>query len=121
METVALIVQVVIALGLLNVWLLRFGKPTEYRGGDAKNMKQEFAVYGLPGWTVGIVGGLKILFAVMLLAGIWRPALVQPAAIGIAVLMVGAIAMHLKVSDPPKKSLPAAGLLLLSLFLVFGA
>lgn len=48
------IIQLVIALGILNVWLLRFGKTTAWRGGAAKNMKEEFAVYGLPSWSVGV-------------------------------------------------------------------
>ena len=118
-EWIVDIVQLIVALGLLNVWLVRFKKPTSWRGGDAKNMKQEFAAYGLPSWSVGVVGFLKVTFAVMLIAGIWRPDLVRPAAIGTAVLMVGAIAMHFKVGDPPKKSLPAAGILLGCLIAAF--
>ena len=46
------IIQIVIALGILNVWLLRFGKPSAWRGGDAQNMVQEFRVYGLPTWSM---------------------------------------------------------------------
>ena len=34
-------IQLVIALGLLNVWLLRFHKSTAYRGGEAKNLIEE--------------------------------------------------------------------------------
>jgi uncharacterized membrane protein YphA (DoxX/SURF4 family) len=107
--------QVVIALGLLNVWLLRTGKPSPWRGGGAANMREEFAAYGLPAWAPGVVGFLKIGLALLLITGIWLPALTRPAAIGVAVLMVGAIAMHVKVGDSPLKSLPAATLLLLSL------
>ncbi|HEY5764475.1 MAG TPA: hypothetical protein VIS30_00470 [Candidatus Deferrimicrobiaceae bacterium] len=43
MESIVLASRIVIALGLLNVWLLRAGKPTDWRGGDARNMKEEFA------------------------------------------------------------------------------
>jgi uncharacterized membrane protein YphA (DoxX/SURF4 family) len=106
--------QVVIAIGILNVWLLRFGKPTEWRGGDAKNMKEEFAVYGLPAWSVGLVGFLKILLAALLIAGIWLPVVTKPAAIGMAVLMLGAVSMHIKVKDPLQRSLPAFCVLVLS-------
>lgn len=112
------IVQIAIALGLLNVWLFRFGKKTAWRGGNAASMREEFEVYGLPSWSVGVVGFLKVAFAVMLIAGVWMPTLVQPAAIGISVLMVGAIAMHFKVSDPLRKSLPATSLLALALLIV---
>ena len=48
MESICSIAQLIIALGILNVWLLRFNKATIYRGGSAKNMKEEFATYGLP-------------------------------------------------------------------------
>ena len=114
MATVVIVMQVVIAMGILNVWLLRFGKPTEWRGGDAKNMKEEFAVYGLPAWAVGVVGFLKILLAALLIAGIWLPAVTKPAAIGMAVLMLGAVSMHIKVKDPLQRSLPAFCVLVLS-------
>ena len=114
METAVLIIQVVIALGIFNVWVLRFGKSTEWRGGTAANMKEEFQAYGLPSWSVQVVGFLKLVFAACLLAGIWIPTLTRPAAIGIAILMLAAVAMHLKVKDPLKKSLPALTMLLLS-------
>ena len=114
METAVLIIQVVIALGIFNVWVLRFGKSTEWRGGTAANMKEEFKAYGLPSWSVQVVGFLKLVFAACLLAGIWIPTLTRPAAVGIAILMLAAVAMHLKVKDPLKKSLPALTMLLLS-------
>lgn len=110
--------QVVIALGLLNVWLLRAGKPTPWRGGEAKNMREEFAAYGLPVWFMGLIGFLKVSLALLLLAGIWVPVLTQPAAIGIAVLMLGAIAMHFKVNDPPKRAVPAMSILALCVFVI---
>jgi uncharacterized membrane protein YphA (DoxX/SURF4 family) len=115
MGTVGMIVQIVIALGLFNVWVLRYGKSTDWRGGSAANMKEEFQVYGLPPWSVQVVGFLKLLFAACLIAGIWLPALTRLAAVGVAVLMVGAVAMHIKVKDPLKKSLPAFTMLVLSL------
>ena len=45
--TLIMILQLVIAIGLINVWLFRFNKATEYRGGDAKNMKEEFGISGV--------------------------------------------------------------------------
>lgn len=109
------IIQIVIALGILNVWLLRFGKPSAWRGGDARNMVQEFRVYGLPTWSMWLVGFIKVLCAVLLLVGIWLPSLANVAAIGLVILMLGAVAMHTKVKDPLTKSLPALSLLVLSL------
>jgi uncharacterized membrane protein YphA (DoxX/SURF4 family) len=117
MEMIALQCQLVIALGLLNVWLLRFGKATPWRGGQAMNMREEFAAYGLPAWFMWVVGGLKVSLAILLIVGLWVTPVSRPAAIGIAVLMLGAIAMHVKVGDPIKKALPATSLLLLCLFI----
>ena len=108
------ILQVVVGLGLLNVWLLRRGSATAYRGGSAKNLKEEFATYGLPAPAFYVVGGLKIVCGVLLLAGLWYPPVVVPAAAVVAVLMVGAVAMHLKVGDAVTKYVPAALMLAMS-------
>lgn len=118
MSSIIVVVQIIIALGIFNVWLLRYGKLTGWRGGSARNMKEEFQIYGLPAWSVQVIGFLKLLCAVLLIAGIWLPALTKPAAIGMAVLMIGAIAMHFKVNDPVKKSLPAFIMLVLSAVVV---
>jgi hypothetical protein len=119
MSWFVLIVQAVIALAILNVWLLRYGKATDYRGGNARSLKEEFAVYGLPGWFMGVVGFLKVLLAALLIAGIWLPPVTKPAAAGMAVLMLGAVSMHAKVKDPLKKALPALGMLVLCLIVAF--
>jgi hypothetical protein len=50
------ILQIIIALGLLNVWLVRSNKKSEYRGGSANNIKDEFKAYGLPSWFVYLIG-----------------------------------------------------------------
>jgi hypothetical protein len=119
MEWFVVASQVVIALGLLNVWLLRTGKPTAWRGGSARNMREEFTAYGLPGWAMAVVGGLKVTLALLLIIGLWIPSVAGPAALGTAILMLGAVGMHLKIGDPLKKSLPAFGLLLLCLVVAF--
>lgn len=118
MNTIVLILQIVIAVGILNVWLLRFGSTSPWRGGNSTNMKEEFAVYGLPPWSVFAIGALKVLCAIGLLAGIWIPEIVNPSAGGLAILMLGAVIMHVKVGDPPKKSLPAFTLLVLCILVI---
>jgi uncharacterized membrane protein YphA (DoxX/SURF4 family) len=120
MEMAKTILQVVIALGIYNVWLVRSGKPTDWRGGAAQNLQEEFEAYGLPKWAMGLVGFLKLLFATLLLLGIWYSPVVRPAAVGMLILMVGAVAMHVKVGDPPKRSLPAFTMLVLSAIVAFG-
>ncbi|MEI7913216.1 MAG: DoxX family protein [Mycobacteriaceae bacterium] len=103
-----------VGLGLLNVWLVRARSATAYRGGDAKSLKEEFAVYGLPDWTFYLVGGLKIVSGVLLIIGIWVPSLIRVPAAIVAALMVGALAMHAKAKDPVSRYLPALGVLIAS-------
>jgi len=42
MRTAVLVGQVIAALGIFNVWIIRSGKATQRRGGDAKSLKDEF-------------------------------------------------------------------------------
>jgi uncharacterized membrane protein YphA (DoxX/SURF4 family) len=114
LNTIASVLQILVGLGLLNVWLLRRQSATAYRGGAAKNLKEEFAAYGLPAPMFYIVGGLKIICGVLLLVGLAYPPVVLPAAAVVAVLMVGAVAMHLKVGDPVTKYVPATLMLAMS-------
>jgi len=118
MDIIIQVIQVIIALSLLLVWLVRPKMETAYRGGNAKNMKEEFAIYGLPSWFMVLIGILKVGFALLLIAGIWLPYIALISAIAIAVLMLGAIFMHMKVKDKLKKSLPAISLLILSLIVI---
>jgi hypothetical protein len=108
------LLQIIVGLGLLNVWLLRARASTAYRGGAARTLQEEFAAYGLPGLAFYLVGALKIGAAVVLMAGVWMALPVQAAAGLVAALMIGALAMHLKVGDPLMKSRPAALMLAMS-------
>jgi hypothetical protein len=76
MNTTLNVLQIIIALGLLNVWLLRFNKVTAYRGGSANTLLEEFAVYGLPAWFCYFIGILKVGSAVALLLGFIYPQLI---------------------------------------------
>lgn len=118
MSTIQIILQVIIALGILNVWCLCFNKASQWRGGASTNMKEEFDAYGLPEAVMYLVGFLKVLCAILLLVGIWLPALINPAAGVLAILMLGAVIMHVKISDPANKSLPAGTVLILCILLI---
>lgn len=120
MQSFIILCQIIIALGIFNVWIIRYGKETNWRGGEAKNMKEEFAAYGFPGGFMAFIGAAKILLAICLIIGIWIPLFVKPAAIAMAFLMIGAVSMHVKVKDPLQKSLPAFTMLLLSLIVAVG-
>tara|TARA_B100000963_G_C22615827_1_gene667298 strand:- start:686 stop:1093 length:408 start_codon:yes stop_codon:yes gene_type:complete len=131
MNTLIIFLQLIIAFGLINVWLVRFNKATQYRGGSAKNMEEEFAAYGLPLWLMYAVGSLKIFIAAMLLISFWI--LIKPVEsytelagnllfynlIVLAVLMVAALIMHVKIKDPIKKSYPALSILFMTALIMY--
>jgi hypothetical protein len=112
--SVLVVLQLVVGLGLLNVWLLRARSVTSYRGGEAKTLKEEFHTYGLPDFVFYLVGLLKIGAGLVLVAGVWLDLPVQAAAGVVALLMVGALAMHVRVGDPVSRSVPAALMLIMS-------
>lgn len=116
--SVPAVLQIFVGLGLLNVWLVRSGRSTPYRGGSARSLKEEFAAYGLPDSARLMVGALKVIAGIILLAGLWWPLPVRLAAGVVAALMCGAIAMHIKVKDAAMKSLPAILMLVMSLGIV---
>ena len=95
--------QIFVASSIFFVWVVRYG-----------NIVEEFKQYGMPDWLRDLVGILKITFAVMLLVGIERPLLAVVGGVGIAVLMGGALATHVRVKNPAFKMFPALTLLLLS-------
>lgn len=113
-EYIEIALKLIVGLSILNVWLLRSKKATDWRGGQASNIREEFKAYGLPVWFMYIVGTLKVSLAVVLLASIFYPGYGIYAAYGIAFLMAGAVSMHLKIGDPLKKSFPAFTFLVLS-------
>lgn len=112
---------IVIAGSLLNVWVVRFSRATQYRGAGAHSMKEEFAVYGLPEWFMYTVGALKIGIACVMMLVLFQSDLMMklgvPALGLLTVLMLGAISMHVKVKDSFVKSVPA----LLMLGMALGA
>lgn len=114
MDLLRILLQVLVALAIVNVWILRKDKSTPWRGGDAEDMKEEFNNYGLSYRTMLIIGALKVSFAILLLVGIWVQPMANIAASCLIVLMLGATIMHFKIHDPVKKSVPAISVLALS-------
>ncbi len=90
------------------------------RGGGAQDMRSEFAAYGLPVWFMVLIGTVKVVLACCLIAGFWFPEITRFAAMALAVLMFGAITMHIKVGDSMVKSLPATTMFAGSVFITFG-
>ncbi len=110
--------KVIIFISIINVWFFRFNKPTRYRGGGAKSMKEEFEVYGFSPLVMYIIGTLKVLLATALVVSYWYPDLSTPAAAGMGILMLGAIFMHFRANDPNIRSFPALLFFLLSIGII---
>lgn len=119
MEYLAIIIKLIISISVLNVWLLRTNKSTQWRGANAESLKDEFKAYGLSTTMMKIVGAIKILLALLLLVSIFYPPVEKIGAIGMAIMMLGAISMHIKINDTLKKSLPAFIFFSLSIILLF--
>lgn len=117
MTYIIIALKCIVGLSILNVWLLRGKKSTKWRGGNANNLRQEFEAYGLPEWFMYTVGTVKVILAVLLIASIMYPEFEAIAAYGIAILMFGAVFMHIKIGDELKKSLPAFTFLVISMFI----
>jgi hypothetical protein len=113
--------KVIVGLSILNVWLVQYNKATRWRGGDAATIFEEFEVYGMPVWSVYVVGTLKVILSVLLIVSIWYAALQLPAAVGLAILLAGSIAAHFKIGDPLIKSFPASLFLVMSVLIAYSA
>ncbi len=118
LEYLSIAFKVIIFISIINVWFFRFNKPTPYRGGGAKSMKEEFEVYGFSPSIMYLIGTLKVLFATVLVVSIWHFEFSTPAAGGMGILMLGAIFMHFRANDPNIRSFPALLFFLLSLGII---
>ena len=70
MKSLLRILIVLVAITVLSAWTYRLDLDTVYRGGDAKNMIEEFQAYGLSQTTMVVVGVFKVVLALMLLLGL---------------------------------------------------
>jgi hypothetical protein len=105
MHTVAICAQVVIALSIAFVWIVRL-----------PNIVKEFDEYGLSDLIRNTVGAAKICLATLLITGIWYPKLVPASALLMALLMLCAQVAHFRAKHSWQRYMPSLGLLLLSLF-----
>ena len=114
-------VSLFVSILVTNVWLFRFNKETPYRGGNAKNMIEEFAVYGLDINMMYLIGSLKIIASIGLIIGLFKTKISVYSSLLMAILMTGAIYFHFKISDPAIKYLPSVLMLLCSIFIYFSS
>jgi len=112
--------SLLVSIVVLSAWSFRFNQPSVFRGGDAGNMSEEFAVYGLSDSTMITVGIIKIILALLLLiGGLKFPSLIKPSAAMMSLFMIGAVYFHISVSDGILPTLPSAIMLLCCLLIVF--
>ena len=114
-------VSFLVSILVTNVWLFRFNKETPYRGGNATNMIEEFAAYGLDINMMYLVGTLKVVASLGLIIGILKTKVSVYSSLLMAILMTGAIYFHFKISDPAIKYFPSVLMLLCSIFIYFSS
>ena len=118
--TLIMILQLIIAIGLINVWLFRSNRSTSYRGGDANSLLEEFQVYGLEDYFL-IIGIIKVSLAIMLLLSLYFKKLSFFASLGIGFMMLVAVYMHVNVGDELIKSMPASVMLASCLIIAYSS
>ena len=114
-------VSLFVSILVTNVWLFRRNKETPYRGGNANNMIEEFAVYGLDTNMMYLIGTLKIIASIGLIIGLFKTKISVYSSLLMAILMTGAIYFHFKISDPAIKYFPSVLMLLCSIFIYFSS
>jgi hypothetical protein len=110
----AVALQLIIALGVVNVWVIRRDRATGYRPDGAENIAEEFSRYGFSDSFRRMIGATKLLLAGLLVVGVVYSQVAVAAAAGMVLLMTGAVAAHIKVRDPLVKSVPALLMLAMS-------
>ena len=119
MDELVMVLQITIAVVIIAVWIFRPRLETDFRAGNAKNIVEEFAIYGLPKWSVYVIGATKLTLASLLVLGIWYSSLVQFAALGMGVVMAGAVTCHVKTKGDPLSRATLAALMLVMCVVVF--
>ena len=119
MKSLLRILIVLVAITVLSAWTYRLDLETVYRGGDAKNMIEEFQAYGLSQTTMVIVGVFKVILALMLLLGLKFKKLIVPAAAGMALFMTAAVYFHFSISDPIIPTAPSLAMLLSCISIIY--
>ncbi len=119
-----IVLKLIIALGLLNVWVIRFDKESSFRGANSNNMPEEFKAYGLPKTFMYTIGLFKVLFSLFLIISLFFGSkfdqIVYMGLVFLSFIMAGSIIMHFRVKDPIRKSLPALAILFLSIIVLLG-
>lgn len=107
MKTIYQTLIAIVSATVLSVWTFRMNSDSIFRGGGASTMLEEFQAYGLTETHMYVVGAFKITAAILLLLGLRFPRLVIPGVLVMTLFMVGAVAMHVRISDGLIPTLPS--------------
>ena len=118
-EYIIIFLKIIVGVSIINVWLIQPNKPSKWRGGDATTITEEFSVYGLSKTFYYIVFAVKVGLAILLLVSIKYDIFSLYSSIGLAALLGGSIAMHLKVKDALFKSFPAFLFMIMNLIIAY--
>ncbi|UAM99449.1 DoxX family protein [Polaribacter litorisediminis] len=118
-DYIIITLKLIVGISILNVWLIQPQKATKWRGGNAKNIFEEFRVYGLSKSFCYFIGFLKVSLALILLSSIYFENLAIIGSLGLAALLLGSIIMHLRVKDALYKSFPAFLFMSINLFIAY--
>jgi hypothetical protein len=118
-DYILIALKLIVGISILNVWLVQPQKATRWRGKDAKNIFEEFKVYGLSKSFCYVIGFLKVSLALILLISIYFENLAIIGSAGLALLLLGSILMHLKVKDALFKSFPSFLFVIMNLVIVY--
>ena len=96
----AIIIQIILALGFFMFGLMKF---------TSEKMVEGFNHFGLPQWFRIVTGIFEWIGAIGLIVGIWYPIVAALSGIWIAIIMFFAIITHIRAKDPLSQSGNASG------------
>ena len=97
--------KVISSVAIFFVWVVRYD-----------NIRKEFVEYNLPSWVRDLVGILKLSFAMMLQFS--NEEVVKIGALGISVLMLGAVVTHLRLKSNFRRYIASVAMLSISVFIL---
>jgi len=100
------LIKVISTVAIFFVWVVRY-----------KNIRKEFDEYKLPTWLRDLTGILKLSFAWMLHFS--NPEMVVAGSLGITLLMLAAVATHVRLKSTFRRYIASVTMLLLSITILY--
>ena len=100
------LIKIVSSVAIFFVWVVRY-----------ENIRKEFNDYNLPTWLRDLTGILKLSFAWMLHSS--NPGMVVVGSSGITLLMLAAVATHVRLKSTFRRYIASVTMLLLSITILY--